>query len=90
MKRGVVIRTENGDEAASIYSIRRSGDKLIMDGSALGTMRMDMVMTVEDALQAAKMAFCWDVFCFAMLLPYYIIRNRIRGGEKKDDSKPNW
>ena len=90
MKNGVVIRTENGDEAAAVYSIKRSGDKLIMDGTALGTMRMDMVMTAEDALQAVKMALSWDVICFVLLLPYYVIRNHIRGVEKKDDSQPKW
>jgi hypothetical protein len=82
MKKGVVIRTENGDEAAAIYAVKRSGDKLIMDGCALGTMHMDMIMTAEDAVQAAKMVFSWEVISFILLLPFYAIRNRMAAGGK--------
>lgn len=82
MKKGVIILTENGDEAAAVYSVKRSGDKLIMDGCALGTMRMDMIMTAEDALRAAKMVLSWDVICFILLLPFYAVRNRMAAGKK--------
>ncbi len=86
MKKVVTIRNETGDEAASIYSIRRVGDNLVMDGKALGTMRMDMILSAEDALQAVRMMFSWAGLSFIILLPFFAIRNKI-GGKKKDNAK---
>jgi hypothetical protein len=83
MIKGVTIRTENGDEAAAVYSIKRSGDKLIMDGRALGTMHMDMILTAEDAIRAFRMILSWEVVSFILLLPFYAIRNRM-AAERKD------
>ena len=77
MKNVVTIRNETGDEAASIYSIKRVGDKLVMDGKALGTMQMDMILSTEDALRAARMMFSWQGLSFIFLLPFYGIRNKI-------------
>jgi hypothetical protein len=82
MIKGVTIRTENGDEAAAVYSIKRSGDKLIMDGRALGTMHMDMILTAEDAIQAFWMILSWEVISFILLLPFYAIRNRMAAARK--------
>jgi hypothetical protein len=84
MKPGVTIRNENGDEAAAIFSIKRSGDKLVMDGMALGAMRMDMILGAEDALRAVRMMCSWEVVSFILLLPFYAVRNRIRGSRKDE------
>jgi predicted ABC-type ATPase len=77
MKHAVTIRNETGNEAASISSVRRVGDKLVMEGKALGTMQMDMILSAEDALRAARMMFSWQGLSFIILLPFFIIRNRI-------------
>ncbi len=82
MKRVVTIRNETGDEAASISSVRRVGDKLVMEGKALGTMKMDMVLSAEDALRAARMMFSWHGLSFIILLPFFAIRNKIAKGRK--------
>jgi hypothetical protein len=76
MKNVVTIRNETGDEAASIYSLKRVGDKLVMEGKALGTMQMDMILSAEDALRAARMMFSWAGLSFILLLPFYAIRNK--------------
>ena len=78
MKNVVTIRNETGDEAASISSIKRVGDKLVMDGKALGAMQMDMILSTEDALRAVKLMFSWAVISFVLLLPYFAIRNAVR------------
>ena len=85
MKQGVTIRNENGDEAAAVFSIKREGDKLVMDGMALGSMRMDMILSAEDALRAVRMMCSWAGISFVLLLPFYAIRNRIRGGRDDRD-----
>jgi len=86
MKHVVTIRDETGDEAASIHSFKRVGDKLVMDGKALGTMQMDMILSAEDALRAIRMLFTWQGLSFIILLPFYAIRNKITK-ERKDRTK---
>ncbi|OPL14266.1 MAG: hypothetical protein AVO39_09335 [delta proteobacterium MLS_D] len=81
MKNVVTIRNETGDEAASVYSIKRVGDKLVMDGKALGTMRMEMILSADDAVRAVKMALSWQVVSYMLfVLPWYFIK---RGFAKK-------
>ena len=75
MKDAVTVRNENGEEVAAIFSVKRMGNKLIMDGKALGTMRMDMILTADDALKSIRLIFTWPVISFIFLLPYYALRN---------------
>ena len=82
MKNIVTIRNETGDEVASVYSIKRVGDKLLMDGKALGTMQMEMILSTEDTLRAVRMMFSWQGLSFIFLLPFYGIRNKITKKKK--------
>jgi hypothetical protein len=84
MKNVVTIRNETGDEVASIYSLKRVGDKLVMEGKALGTMQMDMILSTENALRAARMMFSWAGLSFVILLPFYAIRNNL-GKKRKEE-----
>ena len=86
MKNVVTIRTETGDEAVSIYSMKRVGDKLVMEGKALGTMQMDMILSAEDALRAARMLFSRAGLSFIILLPFYAIKNKI-AKRRKDNTQ---
>ena len=89
MKEGVNIVNEVGDIAVVIYSLRREGDKLIMDGKALGTMRMDMIITADEALKGLKIAFSWQAISYGLLLPYFWLRNWVRGIFKKNKGAVN-
>ena len=42
-----------------------------MDGKALGTMRMDMIFTLEEVFHALRIVFSWGVISFVLLLPYF-------------------
>ena len=75
MEDGMNIVNEVGDIAVIVYSVRREGDKLVMDGKALGTMRMDMIVTAEEALKGLKIALSWQAVSFVLLLPYFWLRN---------------
>jgi len=77
MRHVVTIRNDAGDEAASISSVRRVGDKLVMEGKALGTMQMDMILSAEDALRAVRMMFSRQGLSFIILLPFFAVRNKI-------------
>ena len=78
VQEGINIVNEVGDIAVVIYSVRREGDKLVMDGKALGTMRMDMILSAEEAFRGLKIALSWQCISFVLLMPYYWITNRIR------------
>ena len=71
MKKGITVYTETGSIAVEIHSIRREADRLVMDGKALGTMRMDMVVTMREIFNALRIVFCWGVISFILLLPYF-------------------
>ena len=71
LKRGVKAYTEDGNIAAEIYSISRQGDRLTIDGKALGVMRMDMILTLEEVLRGFRLLFCWATISFVLLIPYF-------------------
>jgi hypothetical protein len=71
IKKSATIHTETGATALIIQSIRREGDKLIVDGKALGTMRMDMILTRQEFFNVLKIAFCWGLISYLLLLPYF-------------------
>lgn len=71
MKRSVTVYTTNNSVALVINSVRRDGDRLIIDGKALGEMRMDMIFTPREFFNAIGIALCWGVFSFILLLPFF-------------------
>ena len=75
MKDGMNVVNDDGEIAMVIYSLRREGDKLVMDGKALGTMRMDMIITSEEAVKGLGIALSWPVISYALLMPFFWVRN---------------
>lgn len=71
LKRGIKAYTEDGNVAAEIYSLNRRGDRIIIDGKALGVMRMDMVLTLAEVLRGFKLLLCWAIISFVLLIPYF-------------------
>ena len=43
----------------------------MVDGKALGTMRMDMIFTLEEVFNALGIVFSWGVISFALFFPYF-------------------
>ena len=88
MRRSATVYTQTGGIALIIQSISRKGDKLVLEGEALGTMRMDMILTLEEFFNVLKIAFCWGVISFVLLLPYLSLtyafkrRDYLKGGYK--------
>ncbi len=78
MKKGITAYTETGSVAAVFYSVRREGDKLVVNGKALGVMSMDMIFTPEEICRGLKMALCWAVLSFILLLPYFGMKRLLR------------
>jgi len=74
MKRPVKAFTTEGTEFAEIYSIKRDGNRLVIEGKALGVMRMDFIITQDEFLKVIRMMGCWDVVSFILLLPYFTLR----------------
>lgn len=77
MREGMKVYTEDGDIAAIFYSVRREGEKLIVDGKALEMMRMDMIITAEEIFKGLKIIFCWQAISFFLLLPYFYLKHTV-------------
>ncbi len=78
MKPGVRVVGEDGEVIAEFYAIERKDNKLIVDGKALGVMRMDMIFTSEELLRGARILFSWGVLSYVVLIPYFILRTVFR------------
>lgn len=78
MKPGVKVLGEDGEVIAEFYAVKRKDNRLVIDGKALGVMRMDMILTSEELLKGARMFFSWGVFSYLLLIPYFILRTVFR------------
>ena len=81
---GMKVFTEDGTVAAAFYSIRRRGDHLILDANVLETMRMELILTRGEMLQAVRMVLSWSVLSFVLLLPYFWLKRRIGGEQTRE------
>ncbi|RLC94288.1 MAG: hypothetical protein DRI39_03355 [Chloroflexi bacterium] len=78
MKDGVKVFNEDGEVIAVFYSIRREGDRLVMDGKALDVMRMDMIITLDEIVKGARMGFGRSLIVYVLLLPYFGFQRFLR------------
>ena len=74
MKKGMKVYTEDGNVAVEFYSIKRDGNKLIMDVKILDAMRMDMTLPLGSFLNSLRIILSWSVISFVLLLPYFIVK----------------
>ncbi len=81
----MTIYTDTGSTALVIQSVRREGNRLVVDGKALGTMRIDMIFTLEEIFNALKIAFCWGVISFILLFPFFSLAHAFKRSSKRDD-----
>lgn len=77
VKEPVSLYDRNGEVAAAFYSVRREGDKLVIDTKALDVMRLDIIITPAQLWKSLKMVFCWPVISFLLLLPYFALRRSV-------------
>jgi hypothetical protein len=78
MGNGVKVLDQDGEVIAEFYAIKRKDNRLIIDGKALGVMRMDMILTSPELLKGFKMALSWGVLSYIMLTPYFTLRGFFR------------
>ena len=81
------VYDENGEVVAVFNSVERKGDRLVVDGKALGYMRMDMIFTLGEIFNGLKMALCWGVISFILLLPYFSLRRIYHRFRKRPSQK---
>jgi len=77
-KNGVKVFNEDGEVIAVFYSVKREGDRLVIDGKALDVMRMDMIFTSRELLKAVKLVCCRGVLSYILLIPYFGMRRLFR------------
>ena len=78
MKNSVKAYSEDGNVVAEFYSVKRDADKLVIDSKALGVMRMDMVLPLEEVLRSFRVLLGWATISYIFLIPYFILRNSFR------------
>ncbi len=78
MSNGVRVFNEDGEVIAEFYTVKRKDNRLIVDGKALGVMRMDMIFTSEELLKGLKVVFSWSVVSYILLIPYFTVRAAFR------------
>ena len=78
MKPGVKAYSEDGNIVAEFYSVKREGDKLFIDSKALGVMRMDMVLPLEEVLRSFKVLVVWATVSYVLLIPYFALKKLFR------------
>ncbi|MBA7562111.1 hypothetical protein ES708_03760 [subsurface metagenome] len=71
MKESMTIYTNEGGVAFVFYSVRREGNKIIIEGKALDAIRMDMVLTFDETLKGLRMALCRGITSFILLSPFF-------------------
>lgn len=64
------ILTETGSPALVIEGVRRQGDKLVIEGKALGSMYMDMVLSAGDFLRLLRVFCSWGFISFLLFVPF--------------------
>ena len=72
------VYDQDGEIVAVFNSVERKGDKLVVDGKALGYMRMDMIFTPGEIFNGFKLALCWGVISYILLIPYFSLRHILR------------
>ena len=84
MKKPITVYTEDGSIAAEFTSVRRKGDRLIVDGKALGAMQMDMIFRQEEITRTIGMVFSWPVISYLLLLPYFLLKSCFSGKKTEE------
>jgi hypothetical protein len=74
----VKVLDQDGEVIAEFYAIKRKDNKLIVDGKALGVMRMDMILTPPELLKGFKIVLSWGVLSYILLVPYFTLREVFR------------
>jgi len=77
-KPGVKAYADDGNVVAEFYSVKREGDKLLIDSKALGVMRMDMILPLSEVLRAFKVLVGWTTITYLLLIPFFLVRNLFR------------
>lgn len=75
----IKVLSEDGEVIAEFYAVKRRDNRLVIDGKALGVMRMDMILTSRELLKGARIFFSWGVISYILLIPYFTAREAWRG-----------
>ena len=75
--KSIKLYTQDNTEVLQVYSMRREGDRLVMDCKVLDAMRMDVMLPAREALNNLTM-LTKGLLPYILMLPYLAIKNRLR------------
>ena len=61
-----------------IQAVRRRGDNLVIEGKALGSMYMDMLLPARDVPRLLRVMCSWGLVSFVLLQPFYALASGVR------------
>jgi hypothetical protein len=75
--RSVRILNDEGSVVMSIESIKREGNKLVIDGRLMGAWKSKMYITPDTILKLLKLLINPSLLFYILLFPFFIIKNKI-------------
>jgi hypothetical protein len=72
------IYTQTGSPALVIQGVRREGGRLVIEGKALGSMYMDMVLSPGDFARVLRVVCSRALVAFVLLVPFYALASAVR------------
>ncbi|MEG0026837.1 MAG: hypothetical protein RR360_05660 [Raoultibacter sp.] len=85
-RKSLIVRTEDGNPVMEVFGMKTVGDKMIMDGKALDSMTMDVIVSIDDVAKGYEIVDKRAVWAFIKQFP--AARRRLKK-LNKEQSKTN-
>lgn len=72
----VKVQTSDGNTVVELYSIKRLGENLIIDAKVLDAMQLEMIVTPQEVLNAARMLLPVSIL-YLLLLPFWSLKRSL-------------
>ena len=80
-KRVVRILSESGSTMMALEALGRDGDRLVIQGSMVGSWPCKMYINLEDVLGMIRLMINREVISYIVSLPFLVLKRR---GENRD------
>lgn len=84
-KPSIVATAEDGSPVMEVFKMECKGDKLVIDGKALDSMRMDVIISVDSIARGYSVIDKKELWKFAKQLPAALRRQKRANKELAQD-----
>lgn len=86
-KISLIARTDDGSPVVEVFGMETHGDQLIMDCKALDSMRMDVVVSIEDVARGLGVVDKKAIIAFAKQLPAALRAHKKQAKQHAQETK---